>query len=110
MTPNNDTHPKIMDMMKEYYEVYPYIHGRNICEKAGVKIGDLRLGKVCLNHILGKCTFNGCTTKNERQHPKGTTGTKKEVDFICEKLRSGVDAMVRDKRGRGDEQRQGWSS
>ena len=110
MTPNNDTHPKIMDMMKEYYEMYPDIYGRRICEKAGVKIGDLKLGKVCLNHILGKCNFNECATKYQRQHPKGTTGTQKEVDFICGKLRSGVDAMVRAKRGRGDEQRQGWSS
>ena len=90
--------------------MYPDIYGSKICEKAGVKIGDLRLGKVCLNHILGKCNFNECATKYQRQHPKGTTGTQKEVDFICGKLRSGVDAMVRAKRGRGDEQRQGWSS
>ena len=110
MTPNKNTHPRIMEMMEEYYEMYPDIYGNKICTAAGVKIGDLNLGKACLNHILGKCTFQGCTTKYNRKHPDGNMGTPQEVDFLCSKLKSGVDAMTRAKRSRGQERRQGWRS
>ena len=110
MTPNNNTHPTIKEMMKEYYKIYPDIYGSKICDKAGVKISDLNLGKACLNHILGKCTFRDCTTKLQRKHPNGNEGTPQEVDFICSKLRSGVDAMTRAKRNKGNEQRRRWGS
>ena len=110
MTPHNSTHPKIKEMMEEYYEMYPDVYGKRICENAGIKTGELKLGKVCLNHILGKCTFQGCTTRYNRKHPDGNTGTPQEVEFLCSKLKSGVDAMTRAKRNKGNEQRRGWGS
>ena len=70
MTPHKETHPEVVDLMKDYYEMYDCIKGRQICEKAGIKIADLRLSKVCLNYILGKCTQRNCT-KNGRIHAKG---------------------------------------
>ena len=61
MTPHKDTHPKVVEMMRYYYEVFDHIKGRQICEKVGIRTTDLNLGPVCLNHILGKCTAPGCT-------------------------------------------------
>ena len=63
MTPHNDTHPQVMEMMWEYYKQFDYIMGRQICHKAGIRIQDLKLGRACLNFILGGCNKEGCTER-----------------------------------------------
>ena len=85
--------------MKEYYQKYDWIMGNEICREAGIKIRDLNLNKACLNYILGKCTFEGCTKKF--RHPRKSEATQGQVDELCNKLRPGVIKMTREKRRRG---------
>ena len=99
MTPHSETHPKVKDMMKEYYQRYDWIMGGEICRAAGVNIWELDLNKACLNFILGKCNFEGCTKKF--RHVKKSEATQRQVDGLCNKLRPGVIKMTREKRRRG---------
>ena len=112
MTPHKDTHPKVIDLMKEYYEMYDHIKGQQICEKAGINIADLRLGRVCLNHILGKCPQRNCT--KTRIHAKGSDAEPDQVEGLCNKIRKGVNELARAKRNRGYDQHRGggggWGS
>ena len=102
MTPHDETHPQVMEMMWEYYKLYDHISGRQICHKAGIKKHELNLGKACLNHILGKCNTEGCT--DESWHPNAADAHPEEVNELCNKLRRGVDEMTRVKRHRGSRQ------
>ena len=72
ITPHKDTHPKVKEMMKDYYEMNNRVFGKNICREAEIELADLRLGPVCLNKIWGKCNIQGCTTKFKRIHAKGS--------------------------------------
>ena len=102
MTPHKETHPEVVAMMSEYYDMFDHIKGRQICEKAGIELKDLRLGRVCLNHILGKCTTNNCTRKPiNRIHAKGSDAKPEQVTALCNKLRRGVNELTRAKRNRG---------
>ena len=105
MTPHKDTHPKVVEMMRYYYEVFDHIKGRQICDKAGIKTIDLRLSPVCLDHILGKCTAPGCT--RYRVHAKGSNAEPGQVVDLCNKLRRGVDKMTRAEHSQGNDQRGG---
>ena len=67
LIPHSETHPLVKDMMKIYYNIYDRILGKVICNKAGVQISDLRLGKSCLNYVLGQCNNKDCT--KTRWHP-----------------------------------------
>ena len=116
MTPHKETHPEVVAMMKGYYEMFDHIKGRQICEKAGIELKDLRLGRVCLHHILGKCDHKDCTRHPRyRVHAKGSDAKPEQVTALCNKLRKGVNEMTRAKRNRGeyDEHRGGgggWGS
>ena len=97
--------------------MFDHIKGKRICEKAGIEVKDLRLGKVCLNHILGKCNQNNCTRRPMyRIHAKGSDAEPEQVTALCNKLRKGVNEMTRAKRNRGgnDQHRggggAGWGS
>ena len=98
MTPHNDTHTQLMKMMWEYYKQFDYIMGRQICHKAGIRIQDLKLGRACLNFILGGCNKEGCTEK--LWHPKAADASPEEVNELCNKLRPGVHELTREKRRR----------
>ena len=99
MTPHDETHPQVMEMMWEYYKLHDCIKARQICYKAGMRLHDLNIGKACLNHILGGCNRERCT--DERWHPNAADATPEEVNELCNKLRRGVDEMTRVKRHRG---------
>ena len=79
--------------------MFDHIKGKQVCEKAGIELKDLRLGRVCLNHILGKCTQNDCTTHpRNRIHAKGSDAKPEQVVALCDKLRRGVNELTRAKR------------
>ena len=105
--PHSETHPKVKQMMDPYYKQYEWIMGREICEEAGVTFRDLDLGNVCLNYILGKCTFPGCGRGNGRRHPRMNDASDAQVATLCIKLKPGVDAMTRQRRRRGNGYRRG---
>ena len=100
MTPHSETHPKVKEMMRDYYDNFDHIMGSNICRKAGIHIADLKLGNACLNHILGLCTKRGCT--RTRRHPRAHDATDQEVTQLCNKLKRGVDILTGMKRQRVD--------
>ena len=98
MTPHSETHPKIKEMMQEYYNMFDCIKGGEICHKAGVRRKDLQLGKTCLNYILGLCNKRKCT--RTRRHPRAKDATDHEVTRLCSKLKRGVDILTGAKRQR----------
>ena len=98
MTPHSETHPKVKEMMREYYDKFDYIMGSSICHEAGIRPADLKLGKACLNYILGLCTKRGCT--RHRRHPRASDATDHEVTQLCKKLKKGVDILTGAKRRR----------
>ena len=111
MTPHPDTHPKVVELMKEYYERYDHIKGRQICERSGIELSDLRLGRVCFNHILGRCTNHNCTDyPNPRIHAKGSDAKPGQVEALCNKIRKGVNELARAKHNRGYDQHRGGGS
>ena len=101
MTPHKETHPKIKEMMREYYDKFDHIKGTTICQKAGVSVKELKLGNACLNYILGLCNKRECT--RTRRHPRAKDATDWEVTQLCKKLKSGVDTMTGAKRRRMEE-------
>ena len=109
MTPHSETHHKIKEMMREYYDQYDDIRAHNICQKAGVSMKELNLGNACLNYILGSCNRRECT--RTRRHPRAEDATDQEVTQLCKKLKKGVNAMTRAKRQRMAESDQDdWSN
>ena len=108
MTPHKETHPKIKEMMREYYDKFDHIKGTTICQKAGVSVKELKLGNACLNYILGLCNKRECT--RTRRHPRAEDATDWEVTQLCKKLKSGVDAMTGAKRRRmGESDQDDWA-
>ena len=108
MEPHDQTHPKVKAMMGEYYKEYNWIMGGEICKEAGTSIKELRLGKACLNFILGKCDHPKCRERGF-EHPPLSEVRPGQVDALCNKLRPGVDKLTRQKRGRGGGAgRAGW--
>ena len=91
----------MQEMMGEYYKQYNYIMGRVICKQAGVTLEELGIGNACLNYILGKCNKPGCT--ETLWHPRAADADPAEVEWLCDKLRSGVDKLTRAKRSRVNE-------
>ena len=96
MTPHSETHPKVKEMMRDYYNQFDHVMGSTICQKAGVRVTELKLGNACLNYILGLCNRNGCT--RTRRHPRARDATDQEVTQLCKKLKTGVDALTGAKR------------
>ena len=80
MTPHDETHPQVMEMMWEYYRLYDCIMTRQICHKVGMRLHSLNIGTACLNHILGDCNKEGCT--ETRWHPKAADATPEEVNEL----------------------------
>ena len=84
------THPAIRSMMEPYYQKYDHIKGKMICQAAGIHVNDLNLRGACLNHILGGCGLHGC----ERRHPEASSATHGQVQFICDKLKPGIEKLT----------------
>ena len=87
MTPLKNTHPTIKKMMEPYYQKYDHIKGKMICQAAGIHMNDLNLKGACLNHILGRYGLCDC----ERRHPEASSALHKQVQFICDKVKPGID-------------------
>ena len=98
MTPHCETHPKVKEMMRDYYNMFDCIRSGEICKKAGVCVEDLNLGNACLNYILGLCNKRKCT--RNRRHPRAKDADDYEVTTLCSKLKRGVDIMTGAKRQR----------